>query len=737
MAGSASDFGTFGRYCEVACADMTADTRDAYAYTAQLRGLVPGPHKIWLANPQLLRTIAPTGAYYQKLSTLSKAEIEIATSVICGHWRAAYACYEHEIIGREQGGLQADAVAALIAGLPTSFSDARQQAVYELAHTLAARRVVPLGLYRKVKGLLGDSGIVDVTVLMGWFTSVSLTLNAFDVPSSAQGLQQGDDQQQQHDGSSSTAADEDSLGGRLPLFEPSKLSASQQSLYADIRSTMVPWAEKSGFMGATSDGRLVGPFNPALLSPGISAPFLALQEAEQKHTTLDQRTRQVVILAVGAVWKAPYELYAHSACARAAGLSNECIARLVAGGTSDELTEKERTACLFTHQLSARYGVDTSTYERAVQLFGQQGVMDITYLAGTYFIVCGILNAFHVPAPVGQWPTLPTTTDSGGPGALRKARLSTVALFPAGSFLEQLAVRSDNSALVTVLNKKQLWYVPPASGRLPVEPQLLCTFDTLASGIAEVEPDVFLVATGNLYTAPHACALHRLDLNKWQPAQPVQAELVYRFPDNARGVNGFCLLASGVALVADSFAGLIWRVDFEPGARTMQARVWLAHSDSMGYYPGKQKPEQPGVNGLRYASRAKHVYYTATAKKLLMRVAVDTDSGSWEAVGQPELVLAGRMGDDFCIDNDAGVLYLCTHRQNTIDRVSLEPSDNSGFTDSVAGEPFTEELIGPTAGAWSRTPGHYGKVAFFLTDGGTASPAPCGPRPAKLMRVDL
>jgi hypothetical protein len=53
-------------------------------------------------------------------------------------------------------------------------------------------------------------------------------------------------------------------------------------------------------------------------------------------------------------------------------------------------------------------------------------------------------------------------------------------------------------------------------------------------------------------------------------------------------------------------------------------------------------------------------------------------------------------------------------------------------------EPFTEELIGPSSGAWSRLPGEHGKVAYFISDGGTASPPPDGvPRSAKLLRVEL
>ena len=185
-----ADFGTFGRYRELPVNEMSSEMKDAYDFTMKLRGVVPGPHKIWLANPVLSKTIVPTGYYYQKESTLTKAEIEIATSIINGQWRAAYSNYEHEQIGEKQGHLDPKAVVSLIAGLPTSFSDPREQCVYELALTLANQRVVPTGLFKRCKELLGEAGIIDVTVLMGWFTMVSLTLMAFDVPSNAVGLEQ-------------------------------------------------------------------------------------------------------------------------------------------------------------------------------------------------------------------------------------------------------------------------------------------------------------------------------------------------------------------------------------------------------------------------------------------------------------------------------------------------------------------------------------------------------------------
>ncbi len=148
------------------------------------------------------------------------------------------------------------------------------------------------------------------------------------------------------------------------------------------------------------------------------------------------------------------------------------------------------------------------------------------------------------------------------------------------------------------------------------------------------------------------------------------------------------------------------------------------------------KPDQPGVNGVKFASKTNYLYYTSTAQELFMRVRVDPTTH--DPAGEPEFVAGGMMGDDFCIEENGGVAYATTHRENTIDRVSLEPIGNSNGRQSVAGDPFTEELIGPSAGDWGRELGERGRVAYFLTDGGTKAPIADGiVRPAKVLRVEF
>ena len=116
------------------------------------------------------------------------------------------------------------------------------------------------------------------------------------------------------------------------------------------------------------------------------------------------------------------------------------------------------------------------------------------------------------------------------PSPVPQVRLSIVAAFAKNYFLENLAIRADNSVLVTALNHKELWYVPSSPYGTEVDPQLLFTFPQLAMGIVEVEPDIFYITTSEIYTWS-ASYLYRLDLNGWTPGKPVYPEPILHFPE--------------------------------------------------------------------------------------------------------------------------------------------------------------------------------------------------------------
>ena len=137
--------------------------------------------------------------------------------------------------------------------------------------------------------------------------------------------------------------------GRLPLLDPKALPSAQRQFYETLDQTLVTWANQSGFIGKTEDGKFIGPLNAFLYSPGITDGFLKLFDTEAKFTTLDKRTREIVILSVGSVWKSSYEIYAHSAVAGKVGVPEQAIQTLASGKSAESLTPNEVIAGMEQH----------------------------------------------------------------------------------------------------------------------------------------------------------------------------------------------------------------------------------------------------------------------------------------------------------------------------------------------------------------------------------------------------
>jgi 4-carboxymuconolactone decarboxylase len=189
------------------------------------------------------------------------------------------------------------------------------------------------------------------------------------------------------------------LGGRLPLADPATLTGAQHELFERVQATRVPWASEAGVRVTSKDGRLIGPFNGFLLQPEVAAKFLDFTAAAADHRTLSPRVREVVIVAVGAVWGAEYELYAHTAMARQAGLPDDAVTTLSNGGIPEDLSDDEKIAARVAHELSTRHRIDDELYREAENAFGRTGLFDLVALMGQYHTVCTLLNLFEVPAP--------------------------------------------------------------------------------------------------------------------------------------------------------------------------------------------------------------------------------------------------------------------------------------------------------------------------------------------------
>jgi 4-carboxymuconolactone decarboxylase len=184
---------TVGRFAEIPYDQYTPEQQEAYRTLIEAEGLEPGaalpssPLKIWMSNPKVSKALAPLISYlHPGRFSLSLRERELAVCILASKWHTPYTIYAHETFATTSG-MPPEMIDAVISGLPASFANEREQVIYEMATALANSRWISKGLYDRAVKTLGHTGITDITVLMGFYTAVSLTVGFYDVPAPLQG----------------------------------------------------------------------------------------------------------------------------------------------------------------------------------------------------------------------------------------------------------------------------------------------------------------------------------------------------------------------------------------------------------------------------------------------------------------------------------------------------------------------------------------------------------------------
>jgi 4-carboxymuconolactone decarboxylase len=188
--------------------------------------------------------------------------------------------------------------------------------------------------------------------------------------------------------------------GRLPYLR-------RDDLGDDARAVWDAVAGSRGRQVVNDDGGLVGPFNAFVHAPDVGSRLSGLGAHLRFETSIERRLLELAIIVVGAHWKAEYEWWAHARMAREHGVSDATVAAIGQGRTPSFEAEDEAIVYAFTRQLVAAGHVDEATYEKAVGLLGNQGLVELVSLCGYYTMVSFTLNAFAVPLPPEVAPAWP------------------------------------------------------------------------------------------------------------------------------------------------------------------------------------------------------------------------------------------------------------------------------------------------------------------------------------------
>lgn len=144
------------------------------------RGAVVGPLKVWLRSPPLADRAQKLGAYARYHSSLPPHLSELAILVTGSIWKADFEWYSHIGPAREAG-ISDAVIEAIRRGDPPPLKDEPSQVVYEVATAMHRERQLSDSLYVKARAALGEVAMVDLIGILGYYTLISMTLNAFRV----------------------------------------------------------------------------------------------------------------------------------------------------------------------------------------------------------------------------------------------------------------------------------------------------------------------------------------------------------------------------------------------------------------------------------------------------------------------------------------------------------------------------------------------------------------------------
>jgi 4-carboxymuconolactone decarboxylase len=178
---------------------------------------------------------------------------------------------------------------------------------------------------------------------------------------------------------------------RLPPLPADQLSEEQAQALAEFTAAR---------------GAPTGPWIALSRSPELMKRTRALSDYLRFESPLPGYLRELVILMTARQWGQSYEWNAHYPLALDEGFSAEMAQAIAEGRRPVGMVEEEAILYDLVQELQRNHGVSDATYAKAVERFGEQGVVETVSLVGYYTMISMLLNTARTPLPAGAKPAL-------------------------------------------------------------------------------------------------------------------------------------------------------------------------------------------------------------------------------------------------------------------------------------------------------------------------------------------
>jgi 4-carboxymuconolactone decarboxylase len=145
------------------------------------RGLVEGPLRVWLQSPAFAERAQKLGAFCRYETRIPARLSELAIVTVGAHWRSGFEWSVHAPIAAKAG-IDFEVLEAIRVGARPSIVRPDERAVYKFSQELLETKRISDDAYEDVVEVVGTEGAVELVGILGYYTLICMTINAFEIP---------------------------------------------------------------------------------------------------------------------------------------------------------------------------------------------------------------------------------------------------------------------------------------------------------------------------------------------------------------------------------------------------------------------------------------------------------------------------------------------------------------------------------------------------------------------------
>jgi len=190
--------------------------------------------------------------------------------------------------------------------------------------------------------------------------------------------------------------------GSLSMAQTAPATAPKRFPQLTMENVPAPSQALAKEIVAISSVGLAGPYNVMLRSPVFADRMKRLLDYLRFETSLPRRLNEFAILIQARAWTSQVEWYAHHPLALKAGLNPSVADDLKAQIRPRQMQPDEEAVYDVSMELMQKHEISDALFNRAKQILGEQQLVDLVAVSGTYVTVAMLLSLGEESSPADK-----------------------------------------------------------------------------------------------------------------------------------------------------------------------------------------------------------------------------------------------------------------------------------------------------------------------------------------------